>query len=142
MEETFTAERGRGAWLDGRHRLRVAGRRSLADAVVASGIKLTGTSDDTRQFKQLASLTPAVAGIRNIGSASISLAWLAAGRFDLYWEAKLGPWDVAAGQLLVREAGGFVCDYAGNGNSIWNGEVVAGNEILHKALLTALKKAG
>jgi len=142
MEETFTAERGGGAWLNERHRLRVAGRRSLSDAVAAVGIKLTGTDNDALQLKQLAAITPAVAGIRRSGSACTDLAWLAAGRFDLYWEAKLSPWDIAAGHLLVREAGGFVCDYAGKDNSIWNGEVVAGNEILQKALLKVLKTVG
>ncbi|VAW18310.1 Inositol-1-monophosphatase [hydrothermal vent metagenome] len=139
MEETFTAERGGGAWLNERHRLRVAGRRSLADAVAVTGIKLTGTDNDTLQLRQLAAITPAISGIRRTGSACTDLAWLAAGRFDLFWEAKLSPWDIAAGHLMVREAGGFISDYSGKDNSISTGEVVAGNEILQKALLKALK---
>jgi len=142
MEETFTAERGGGAWLNERYRLRVANRRSLADAVAVTGIKLTGTDNDSRQIRQLAAINPMVAGIRRTGSPCTDLAWLAAGRFDLFWEAKLNPWNIAAGQLLVREAGGFICDYAGTANSISNGEVVAGNEILHKALLKVLKTVG
>jgi len=139
MEETFTAERGGGAWLNERKRLRVAGRRKLADCVAVTGIKLTGTNDDTRQIKQLAKITPAVAGIRRSGSACLDLAWLAAGRYDMYWEANLSPWDVAPGSLLIKEAGGFISDYSGKPNSIINGEVVAGNEIIQLALLKTLK---
>ncbi len=142
MEETFTAERGGGAWLNERRRLRVAGRRSLADAVAALGIKLTGTEEDSRQLRQLAAINPMVAGIRRTGSACCDLAWLAAGRFDVYWEAKLSPWDIAPGHLLVREAGGFITDYSGNNASIRKGEVVAGNEILQRALLKTLQKLG
>ncbi len=142
MEETFTAERGGGAWLNERYRLRVANRRSLVDAVATTGIQMAGTDKEGRHIRQLAAITPAVAGIRSTGSASTDLAWLAAGRFDLCWQAKLGPWDIAAGQLLVREAGGFICDYAGKDNCIGSGEVVAGNEILHKALLKVLKTVG
>ncbi len=139
MEETFTAERGGGAWLDGRKRLRVAGRRKLADCVAVTGIKLTGTPNDALQIKQVAMLNPAVAGIRRSGSASMDLAWLAAGRYDIYWEASLAPWDVAPGALLVREAGGFLTDFSGRDGSIWNGEVVAGNETVQGALLKTLK---
>jgi myo-inositol-1(or 4)-monophosphatase len=80
-----------------------------------------------------------VAGIRRTGSVCIDLAWLAAGRFDGFWEAKLHPWDIAAGWLLLREAGGTVSDYAGTPGSIWNGEVVAGNETIHGQLLKAVR---
>ncbi len=142
MEETFTAERGGGAWLDGRKRLRVAGRKKMSDCIATTGIKLTGTDDDPRQIKQIAHISPSVAGIRRTGSACTDLAWVAAGRFDMYWEAKLAPWDIAPGILLVREAGGFVSDYAGRDKSILNGEVVAGNETIHAALLKSLKTVG
>lgn len=142
MDETFTAERGAGAWLNDRHRLRVANRRNLSECVVAAGIKLTGTPDDVRTYKQLGAIIPAVSGIRRTGAASTDLAWVAAGRFDAYWEAKLSPWDVAPGMLMIKEAGGFVSDYSGGTNSIWNGEVVAGNEKIQGKLLKALKTVG
>jgi myo-inositol-1(or 4)-monophosphatase len=138
-EELFVAEKGGGAFLDERQRLRVAGRKHLADAVVATGIKVTGTANDALHMRQLAQIAPAVAGIRRTGSACVDLAWLAAGRFDGFWEAKLHPWDIAAGWLLLREAGATVSDYAGTPGSIWNGEVVAGNETIHGQLLKAVR---
>ncbi len=142
MEETFTAEKGRGAWLNERKRLRVGGRRHLADCVMATGIKMTGTDNDAREIRQIAAITPAVSGMRRTGSASTDLAWLAAGRFDGYWEARLAPWDIAPGLVLVREAGGFVSDYSGKADNILDGEVVAGNEAIHGALLKSLKTVG
>ncbi|ODT26586.1 MAG: inositol monophosphatase [Kaistia sp. SCN 65-12] len=139
MEELYTAEKGGGAWLNDRKRLRVANRRHLADAVVVTGINSRGRALDVLQLKQLAQVTPAVSGIRRTGSASTDLAWLAAGRFDGYWEAGLAPWDVAPGFLMVREAGGAVTDYAGTPGSIWNGQVIAGNETIQAQLLKIVK---
>ena len=91
------------------------------------------------QLRQLAHVTPAVAGIRRTGSASTDLAWVAAGRFDGYWEAGLAPWDVAPGLLLVKEAGGSISDFSGTPGAIWNGEVVAGNESIQGQLLKIIK---
>ena len=139
MDELFTAEKGGGAWLNDRKRLRVAGRKHLADAVIVTGINSQGRSLDLLQLKQLAQVTPAVAGIRRTGSASTDLAWLAAGRFDGYWEAGLKPWDVAPGMLLVREAGGTTTDYAGTTGSVWNGQVISGNENIQGQLLKIVK---
>jgi len=139
LDELYTAEKGGGAWLADRKRLRVAARRHLSEAVVSTGIKTQGTANDTLQLRQLASINPAVAGIRRSGSVSVDLAWLAAGRFDALWEAGLQPWDVAPGLLMVREAGGIVSDFAGQPGSVWNGQVVAGNETLQGALLKALR---
>ena len=141
MEELYTAERGAGAWLNNR-RLRVAARRKMSDAVIATGIKTTGTDNDARTLKQLGVISPSCAGIRRTGSASTDLAWLAAGRIDGYWEAKLSPWDVAPGLLLVKEAGGFISDYSGKDRSIFSGEVVAGNEIIQRSLLKSIKSTG
>ena len=139
MEELFVAEKGGGAWLDDKKRLRVASRKHLADSVISTGIKVTGTSSDALQLRQLGQISPATAGIRRSGSASTDLAWLAAGRFDGYWEARLSPWDVAPGALMVREAGGTITDYAGAAGHIWNGEVVAGNESIQGQLLKIIK---
>ena len=138
MDEMFTAEKGGGAWLGDRRRLRVAGRRHLADSVLVTGINSRGSAGDVHQLRQLAAVSPAAAGIRRTGSASMDFAWLAAGRFDGYWEDQLKPWDVAPGSLLLREAGGILTDYAGSAGSIGNGQVVAGNETIHKQLLDAL----
>ncbi|WP_323013807.1 inositol monophosphatase family protein [Devosia sp.] len=139
MDELYTAEKGSGAWLNDRRRLRVAGRRTLADAVVATGIKTQGTGNDTLQLRQLAHINPAVAGIRRSGSISVDMAWLATGRYDGLWEAGLAPWDVAPGLLLVKEAGGYVSDFAGAPGSVWNGQIVAGNEYIQPALLKELR---
>ena len=138
-EELFVAEKGSGAWLDERKRLRVAGRKHLAESIVSTGIKVTGTANDALELRQLGQIAPATAGIRRTGSASTDLAWLAAGRFDGFWEARLAPWDVAPGWLLLREAGGTMTDYSGGAGSIWNGEVVAGNETIQGQLLKIIK---
>ena len=140
MDELFTAEKGAGAFVNNR-RIRVAARKHIADAVIVTGIKLTGTDDDARTLRQLSQVSPASSGIRRTGSASTDLAWLAAGRFDGYWEARLSPWDVAPGLLMVREAGGFISDYAGKTGSVYNGEVVAGNEAIQGQLLKTIQKA-
>ncbi len=139
LDELYTAEKGGGAWLADRRRLRVSGRRDMSEAVICTGIKTQGTANDTLQLRQLATINPAVAGIRRSGSICVDMAWLASGRYDGLWEAGLAPWDVAAGQLLVREAGGTVTDFAGQGGSVWNGQIVAGNEHIQGALLKTLK---
>ncbi len=139
MEELFIAEKGAGAWLDEKKRLRVAGRKHLADSVISTGIKVTGTANDPLHLRQLGQIAPAVAGIRRTGSASTDLAWLAAGRFDGFWEARLSPWDVAPGALLIREAGGTITDFGGAAGHIWNGQVIAGNETIHGQLLKIIK---
>ncbi|MEO8758212.1 MAG: inositol monophosphatase family protein [Devosia sp.] len=138
-EELYVTEKGGGAWLDEKKRLRVATRKHLADTVIGTGIKTTGTANDALQLRQLGMISPATAGIRRTGSASTDLAWLAAGRLDGYWEARLAPWDVAPGWLLLREAGGTMTDYSGGNASIWNGEVVAGNETIQGQLLKLIK---
>jgi myo-inositol-1(or 4)-monophosphatase len=139
MDELYTAEKGGGAWLNDRRRLRVAGRKHLSDAVIVTGINSRGSAGDLLQLRQLNSVTPAASGIRRTGSASTDLAWLSAGRFDGFWEGQLQPWDVAPGWLLLKEAGGFMADFSGGPGSIWNGEVVAGNETILAQLLKALQ---
>ncbi|WDR04907.1 inositol monophosphatase family protein [Devosia rhodophyticola] len=139
MDELYTAEKGNGVWLNDRKRLRVGGRRHLADSVLVTGIKTQGTPNDALGLRQVTHLNPAVAGIRRTGSISVDMAWLASGRFDALWEAGLSPWDVAPGALMVKEAGGFVSDYSGKPGYVWNGEVVAGNETLQLLLLKQLQ---
>jgi myo-inositol-1(or 4)-monophosphatase len=139
LDELYTCEKGGGTWLNDRKRLRVAGRKHLADAVISTGIKTQGTANDTLQLRQLAAVNPAVAGIRRSGSISMDMGWLASGRYDAVYEAGLSPWDVAPGMLLVKEAGGVVTDFAGQPGSVWNGQIIAGNEYLHAPLFKALR---
>lgn len=132
-DESFWAERGKGAWL-GNRRLRVSARRQLNEALVATGTPYKGHGDFDEWGKIFAAIGPSVAGIRRFGAASLDLAWLAAGRYDGFWESGLAPWDTAAGCLLVREAGGFVTDYRGRSPHIADTQVLAANDILHSKL--------
>ena len=139
-DETFWAEKTRGAWLhDGR--LRVSSRRNLSDALIATGIPYGGHGDFGEWTKIFAAIGPQVAGVRRFGSAALDLAWVAAGRFDGFWESGLAPWDTAAGCLLVREAGGFVTDYRGRSLPICTSQVLAGNDPLHSRLHKAVAGA-
>ncbi|MFC3099324.1 inositol monophosphatase family protein [Altererythrobacter lauratis] len=132
-DQTFWAEKSRGAWLhDGR--LRVSGRRQLSEALIATGTPYQAHGDFGEWMKIYGALGPQVAGIRRFGAASLDLAWVAAGRFDGFWESDLAPWDTAAGCLLVREAGGFVSDYRGRSLPICDAQVIAGNDPLHSRL--------
>ncbi len=140
-EELFTAERGKGAFLNDQ-RLRVAARKRLADAVIACGLPHLGRGDLALGRKEIAAVQEEVAGLRRFGAAALDLAWLAAGRFDGYWERNLSPWDVAAGLILVREAGGYVTDPEGGEAPFLTGDVVAGNETMHRELMRLLKQAG
>ncbi|PKP77120.1 MAG: inositol monophosphatase [Alphaproteobacteria bacterium HGW-Alphaproteobacteria-3] len=139
-DEMFIAEKGQGAFLNDR-RLRVAARRDLAQAVVATGIPHIGRPDHARFGAELGIVMNEVAGVRRMGSAALDLAYVAAGRFDAYWEAALAPWDMAAGIVLVREAGGFVADLKGGDTMLDSGGIVAGNDMLYHKLGDLLKKA-
>jgi myo-inositol-1(or 4)-monophosphatase len=132
-DQTFWAEKNRGAWLQDA-RLRVSGRRQLTEALIATGIPYNGHGDFEEWSKILDAVGPQVAGIRRFGSAALDLAWVAAGRYDGFWESDLAPWDTAAGCLLVREAGGFVSDYRGRSLPICDKQVIAGNDPLHSRL--------
>jgi myo-inositol-1(or 4)-monophosphatase len=132
-DESYWAEKSRGAWLHDR-RLRVSGRRSLSEALIATGIPFLGHGDMAEWTRIFGAIAPEVAGIRRFGAASLDLAWLAAGKFDGFWESGLKPWDVAAGILLVREAGGFVTDYRGGSQPLERQQVIAGNDALHSRL--------
>ena len=112
LDELYTAEKGQGAFVNSR-RLRVAARKTLADCVIATGIPHRGRGDHDRYLAECKVLMEQVSGIRRTGAAAIDLAWVAAGRFDGYVEHGLQPWDLAAGMLLVREAGGYATDAAG-----------------------------
>jgi myo-inositol-1(or 4)-monophosphatase len=140
-DEMFMAERGHGAYLNN-HRLRVAARTSLPDIVVATGTPFLGTEGHAQFLAELKVMMNAVAGVRRFGAASLDLAWMAAGRFDAYWERDLSPWDIAAGILLVREAGGMVSDLDGAGRMLETGHLLAANEVLHRPLADLIRTAG
>jgi myo-inositol-1(or 4)-monophosphatase len=132
-DESYWAEKNRGAWLHDR-RLRVSARRDLSDALIATGIPFLGHGDMAQWSRIFGAVAPSVAGIRRFGSAALDLAHVAAGRYDGFWEAGLSPWDVAAGLLLIKEAGGFVTDFRGGGDVIERREVLAGNDAIHSKL--------
>ena len=137
LDELYTAERGQGAFVNNR-RLRVAARKSLAECVISTGIPHRGRGDHARFLGECKALMEQVSGVRRTGSAAIDLAWVAAGRFDAYFERGLQPWDIAAGMILVREAGGFVTEIDGSARVLETGNVVAGNQVVHRALVALL----
>jgi myo-inositol-1(or 4)-monophosphatase len=139
VDEMYWAEKGGGAFMNER-RLRVSARREMREAVFATGIPFAAVAPARRLAfaRTLGTLMPQVAGIRRFGSAALDLAWVAAGRYDGYWELGLKPWDYAAGLLLVREAGGYATNPDG-GEVVWDaghgGDIVAANPALHSRLL-------
>jgi myo-inositol-1(or 4)-monophosphatase len=139
-DELFTAERGKGVFLNDR-RLRVAARQRLDDAVVACALPHRGRGGLAEFRKEFVLVQERVVGLRRFGAAALDLAWVAAGRLDGYWERNLSPWDMAAGILMVREAGGFVSDIDGDDAMLTKGHIVAGNEAIHRDLLAVLKRA-
>lgn len=144
-DELFMAEKGKGCFLMGRgpqdRRLRVAARKSVADAVVATGIPHRGRPEHARFIREIGAVMGEVAGIRRTGSAALDLAWTAAGRFDGYWENNIQPWDIAAGIVMVKEAGGTVTDADGGNGMLATGGLLAANGPIHKGLLQVLKDA-
>ncbi len=140
LDELFVAERGQGAFFNDRLRLRVANRKSLDLSVVCCGVPHQGRGDLDLFREELAKLQPLVAGIRRTGSAALDLAWLAAGRFDIFWERDLSPWDIAAGALIVREAGGTITDITDRPTMMETGNVLAANSTLHTQMVKLLKR--
>ena len=143
-DELFWAERGLGAYVNDR-RLRVSGRGRMREAVFATGIPFLGIQDGPGHKKflsQLGHVMAECAGVRRFGSAALDLAYVAAGRYDGYWENGLNPWDVAAGVLLVREAGGQVSDIAGRRYELGAADICAANDQLHQPLRKLLRGAG
>lgn len=141
--EFFFAEAGKGAFLNDR-RIRVAGRKNMGDALIATGIPFMGRGDQQdhdKYLNELRAIMATTSGIRRFGSAALDLAWLAAGRFDGFWEHGLEIWDIAAGVLIVREAGGMVSDHQARSKVLESGNIVAGNSSMHSGLLKLLKSS-
>ncbi|WP_407965379.1 inositol monophosphatase family protein [Bartonella sp. C271] len=139
LDELFTAERGCGAFLNDR-RCRVAARRQLEHCIIATGLPHLGRSNHGDYLGELRNVMAEVSGIRRFGAASLDLAYVATGRVDGFWEDNLQIWDMAAGLLMVREAGGFVSDKDGGQDIFDKKNIIAGNEIIHTELRKILKK--
>jgi myo-inositol-1(or 4)-monophosphatase len=139
-DEMFWAEKGAGAYLNDR-RLRVSARRQLADAVIGTGLPFRERGDHPKYLATLARVMATTSGVRRFGAAALDLAYVAAGRFDGFWEFGLLPWDIAAGLLLVREAGGFVSDLGGGQSMMTSGDVLAANGHLHLPLAGMIRDA-
>jgi|TARA_B100001964_G_scaffold237624_1_gene301503 myo-inositol-1(or 4)-monophosphatase len=140
-DEMFWAERGQGAHLND-YRLRVSARHRLDQAVLATGIPHQGRQGQDECLAEMHQLLPRIAGLRRFGAASLDLAYVAAGRYEGFWERGLEAWDMAAGIVLVREAGGLVSDLEGAARMLEKGGVVVANQHLHGPLLVALGAAG
>jgi myo-inositol-1(or 4)-monophosphatase len=144
VDEMFTAERSHGAYLNNK-RIRVAARKDLKTCLSATGIPFLGrgTPEEHESFmKELRAVTDATPGIRRFGSAALDLAWVAAGRYDAFWEHGLKAWDLAAGILMVREAQGVATDLKGGERMLQSGDILVANDTLHPKMLTLLKSAG
>src|ERR1700738_4037425 len=135
------ADGGKGASLNDQ-RLRVAGRRNLADCVIACGLPHIGRGDLELSGAELTEIQARVAGLRRFGAAPLDMAFVASGRLDGYWERNLQPWDMAAGQIIVREAGGIVSGIEGDDDPLKTGNVICGNEFVHAELVKILKPLG
>ena len=138
--DTFWAERGKGAFNNDK-RLRVSARRRFEDALLATGVPFKGKPGHARFLKELHQIAPQVAGVRRFGSAALDLAWVASGRYDGYWERDLKPWDVAAGVLLVTEAGGKITAADGGVLDLHNPTICAANQELHSLIIERIQAA-
>ena len=140
-DDMFIAERGQGAYLNNR-RLRVAARRSLAEALVGCGVPHLGKADKHPRFKaELAAVMAKVSNVRRLGAAALDLCYVAAGRYDAYWERDLQTWDLAAGLVIVREAGGYVSDADGGSDMMTKLSICCGNETIQSQVLALLRTA-
>ena len=138
--DLFWAEKGKGCFLNDK-RLRVAARTRMDEAVLATGIPFMGHGQHATFLKELHQISQRVAGVRRFGAAALDMAWVAAGRYDGYWERDLNPWDLAAGVLLVTEAGGRVTNANGDEDALGTGSVCAGNLEIQPQLLERLRQA-
>jgi myo-inositol-1(or 4)-monophosphatase len=126
-DEMFFAEKGEGAWLND-SRLRVSNRAKMIESIFATGVPFGGRADLPHTLQDLARLMPSCAGVRRWGSAALDMAYVAAGRYEGFWERRLNPWDMAAGVIIVREAGGLIEPLTKGGNILEDGEVICANQ--------------
>lgn len=141
-DEMFWAEKGSGAWLNDSRRIRVSGRRTLSEGVFATGVPFGAKKTLPAMLQDLARLMPACAGVRRWGAAALDMAYVAAGRFDGYWERELNAWDVAAGILLVKEAGGMVSGIRETQDPLEDGSLICGNDGLFEPFRKIIRNEG
>jgi len=139
-DELFRAEKGGGAFIN-EPRLRVSGRTRMIEAIFATGLPFGGRSDLPETLQDLARLLPTCAGVRRWGAAALDLAYLAAGRYDGFWERELHAWDIAAGLVILREAGGLVEPIRDGASILEDGELVAGNEAIFDKFARIIRNA-
>ena len=132
-DELYWAEKGQGAHLNER-RLRVSARRKMEEALIGTGAPFLGHGDHARFVRRAEAVIAKTAGLRRIGAAALDLAYVASGRLDGFWEEPLNPWDICAGIVLVREAGGYVTEIGGGAGMMTSGSVLAANDQLHRPL--------
>lgn len=140
-DEMFYAEKGEGAWLNDSQRMRVSGRNRMIESIFATGVPFGGRRDLPETLQDLARIMPTCAGVRRWGSAALDLAYVAAGRYEGYWERSLNAWDVAAGVIIVKEAGGFVRGMADEDNVLETGSVIAANEPIWDQFAKVIRNA-
>ncbi len=139
-DEMFVAEKGAGAWMNDA-RIRVSGRRSMSEAIFSTGVPFMGRMGLPATLQDMARLMPVCAGVRRWGAASLDLAYVAAGRYEGYWERDLNAWEMAAGTLLVREAGGFVSAVRDGDDAVQSGSVICANSALFETLQGIIRAA-
>ncbi|HWU71800.1 MAG TPA: inositol monophosphatase family protein [Pseudoxanthomonas sp.] len=140
LDEFYAAEQGKGCWLNGQ-RIHVSARGALIEAVLACGIPFAGKPDHPLFAREMALLSPGVAGIRRTGACAVDMAWVAAGRWDAYWERALNAWDMAPGVILVQEAGGVATAADGTPLDLHGQNVCVSNGAVHAALVDVLQRA-
>ncbi|MHC0054385.1 inositol monophosphatase family protein [Actibacterium sp. D379-3] len=139
-DEMFVSEKGAGAWMN-ETRLRVSGRHKMIETIYATGLPFGGRADLPETLQDLARLLPRCAGVRRWGAAALDLAYVAAGRYDGFWERGLNPWDIAAGLLLVREAGGLIAPIRVDGDILEDGEMIAANGSIFDSFAKVIRGA-
>ena len=137
-DEMFFAEKGAGAWMNDQ-RLRVSGRSRMIESIFSTGLPFGGRADLPATLKDLGRLLPACAGVRRWGAASLDLAYVAAGRYDGFWERRLHAWDIAAGLIILREAGGLAEPMTKGGDILTDGEVIAANEAIFASFAKVIR---
>ncbi len=137
-DEAFFAEKGAGAWLN-EGRLRVSGRHKMIESIFATGLPFGGRPDLPETLQDLARLLPACAGVRRWGSAALDLAYVAAGRYDGFWERRLNAWDIAAGVIILREAGGLVEPIVRGGDLLADGDVICANGAIFETFAAVIR---
>jgi myo-inositol-1(or 4)-monophosphatase len=140
-EALYVAEKGQGAYLNNR-RLRVAARRDIGEALIGCGIPHLGKPGHAQFKAELSAVMARASNLRRLGAAALDLCFVASGAYDGFWERDLKPWDLAAGTLIVKEAGGFVSDADGGADMLTKGSICAGNETIHSQLLGLIRSAG